>query len=100
MLVLGPSSEAEMIACFLGAELTSERFSEAIRSALAAAGQPESLLTHPDLSNANENAARHGPLGTLSKVGAGGWCCRRPAAGSANSPSRRPISRGFPQLTD
>ena len=38
MLVLGPGSEAGMIACFLGAELTSERFGPEIRSALAASG--------------------------------------------------------------
>ena len=86
MLVLGPSSEAEMIACFLSTELTSTRFGDAIRSALAANGQPESLLTHPDLSDTNENAARragHGPVGTLIKVGTGSWLvrpasCRRP----------------------
>jgi len=45
MLVLGPSSEAEMIACFLGAELTSERFGPDIRSA-----HVECLLgTAPDM---------------------------------------------------
>jgi hypothetical protein len=52
MLVLGLSSEAEMIACFLGAELTSERFGPETRSALAANGHPNSLLTHPDLTDA------------------------------------------------
>ena len=62
MLVLGPGSEAGMIACFLGAELTSERFGPEIRAALAANGHPESLLTHPDLSDASENAARRGLL--------------------------------------
>jgi hypothetical protein len=62
MLVLGPSSEAEMIACFLGAELTSTRFGPVIQSALAANGHPESLLTHPDLSDTNENAARRALL--------------------------------------
>jgi hypothetical protein len=51
-----------MIACFLGAELTSTRFGEAIRSALAAHGHPGSLLTHPDISNASENAARRALL--------------------------------------
>jgi hypothetical protein len=97
MLVLGPSSEAEMIACFLGTELTSTRFGDAIRSALAANGQPESLLTHPDLSDTNENAARragHGPLGTLIKVGTGvGAAGVLPPA----APTRRPgvLSAGF-----
>jgi len=51
-----------MIACFLGAELTSERFGPEIRSALAAHGHPESLLTHPDLSDADQNAARRALL--------------------------------------
>jgi hypothetical protein len=62
MLVLGPATEAEMIACFLSAELTSDRFGPQIRSALAAIGHPESLLTHPDLSNADQNAARRALL--------------------------------------
>lgn len=62
MLVLGPGSEAEMIACFLGAELTSTRLGPAIRSALAANGQSECLLTRPDLGDANENAARRALL--------------------------------------
>jgi hypothetical protein len=51
-----------MIDCFLGAELTSERFGPEIRSARAANGHPESLLSHPDLSDANENAARRALL--------------------------------------
>lgn len=62
MLVLSPSSEADMIACFLSAELTSERFGPAIRSALTAHGHAESLLTHPDLGDAGENAARRALL--------------------------------------
>jgi hypothetical protein len=62
MLVLGPGSEADMIACFLHGELTSTRFGEAIRSGLTAAGQSERLLTHPDLSDADENAARRALL--------------------------------------
>jgi len=62
MLVLGPSSEAEMIGCFLGAELTSDRFGPEIRSALAANGHTESLLTRPDLSDTKENAARRALL--------------------------------------
>jgi hypothetical protein len=51
-----------MIACFLSAELTSDRFGPAIRSALTANGHPESLLTHPDLSNTSDNAARRAML--------------------------------------
>ena len=47
MLVLGPGSEAGMIACFLGAELTSERCGPEIRVAVASNGHPDSLSTHP-----------------------------------------------------
>jgi hypothetical protein len=69
MLVLGPSSEAAMIACFLGAELTSERFGPEIRSALATNGNPESLLTHPDLTDAAANAARRAVLAATRGYG-------------------------------
>jgi len=69
MLVLGPASEEEMIACFLGAELTSERFGPEIRSALAANGHPESLLTHPDFTDAAANAARRAVLAATRGYG-------------------------------
>jgi len=69
MLVLGPASEEEMIACFLGAELTSERFGPEIRSVLAAIGHPESLLTHPDLTDAAANAARRAVLAATRGYG-------------------------------
>jgi hypothetical protein len=55
--VLGVSSEDEMVACFLSGELSSRRFGRNLRSHLAAAGQAERLLTHPDLSDAGENFA-------------------------------------------
>lgn len=45
------SSEDEMVACFLSGELSSRRFGQILRSHLAAAGQTEQLLTHPDLSD-------------------------------------------------
>lgn len=69
MRVLGVSSEDEMVACFLGAELTSERFGEGIRSHLVAAGQTERLLTHPDLSDATANAARRAVLAATRGYG-------------------------------
>jgi hypothetical protein len=56
--VLGRSSEDEMVACFLSGELSSRRFGKHLRSGLAAAGQAEQLLTHPDLSDAGANIAR------------------------------------------
>jgi hypothetical protein len=62
MRILGVSSEDEMIACFLRGELSSQRFGGAIRSHLLACGQAEQLLTHPDLSDAEANAARRALL--------------------------------------
>lgn len=56
--MIGASSEAEMIACFLRGELSSERFGEAVRSGLVAGGWSEHLLTDPDLRDAEANAAR------------------------------------------
>jgi hypothetical protein len=69
MRVLGASSEAEMIACFLGGELTSGRFGGPIRSGLAARGLPESLVTEPDLSDAHANTARRALLGETRGYG-------------------------------
>jgi hypothetical protein len=43
--IIGDSSEDEMVACFLAGELTSSRFGDGIRRALAAAGHSEQLLT-------------------------------------------------------
>jgi hypothetical protein len=56
--VLGVSDDDEMIATFLGGELPSERFGADIRACLALFGQPEQLLTCPNLSDAAANAAR------------------------------------------
>ncbi|MGH2861385.1 MAG: hypothetical protein ACRDLT_07745 [Solirubrobacteraceae bacterium] len=44
MRVLRESSEEEMVACFLQAELLSERFAAAIREQLAVMDLPEELL--------------------------------------------------------
>ncbi|ROR00377.1 hypothetical protein EDE04_6943 [Streptomyces sp. 2132.2] len=60
--VLGVSSEDEMVACFLSGELSSQRFGQNLRSHLAAAGQAEQLLTHPDLSDGRANFARRALL--------------------------------------
>jgi len=62
MLVLGPGSEAEMIACFLGAELASTRFGPAIRSApdrIRPGRLPGSRRVPAG------HGAGHGPLGTV-----------------------------------
>ncbi len=63
MLVIGKVGEAEMVACFLQGELTSERFGSALRQALLSAGWSEDLLTEPDLADDAANAARSDLLG-------------------------------------
>ncbi|MCX5213156.1 hypothetical protein OG689_28475 [Kitasatospora sp. NBC_00240] len=67
--VLGMSSEDEMVACFLSGELSSRRFGQNLRSHLAAAGQVERLLTHPDLSDAGANVARRALLAATRGYG-------------------------------
>ncbi len=69
MRVLGVSSEDEMVACFLRGELSSQRFGGDIRSRLVACGQAEQLLTHPDLSDAEANAARRALLAATRGYG-------------------------------
>ncbi|MER6299258.1 hypothetical protein ABT247_06740 [Kitasatospora sp. NPDC001539] len=69
MRVLGMSSEDEMVACFLRGELSSRRFGQNLRSHLAAAGQAEQLLTHPDLSDAGANVARRALLAATRGYG-------------------------------
>jgi hypothetical protein len=68
-LVLGASSEDEMVACFLGGELSSRRFGPNLRSLLAEAGHPERLLTHPDLSDPAANSARRALLAAARGYG-------------------------------
>jgi len=52
------SSEAEVVAVFLRAELDSPRYGERVRELLRDAGLDESTLLAPDLANAGENALR------------------------------------------
>jgi hypothetical protein len=63
------SSEDEMVALFLLGELTSERFGEGIRTALAAAGQAETLITTADLGHAGQNCARRAILAATRGYG-------------------------------
>jgi hypothetical protein len=58
MRVLAESSEEEMVASFLRGELSSDRFGPAIRDQLTAMGEPEELLTRPDLADPRGNEAR------------------------------------------
>jgi pimeloyl-ACP methyl ester carboxylesterase len=60
--IIRESSEDEMVACFLLGELTSPRFGEGIRRALAAAGASEGLLTAADLTDQAANRVRRGLL--------------------------------------
>ncbi len=67
--VPGVSSEDEMVACFLGGELSSQRFGQNLRSHLAVAGQAEQSLTHPDLSDAGADFARRALLAATRGYG-------------------------------
>jgi hypothetical protein len=51
-------SEDEMIATFLRGELTSERFGDDVRAALASSGLDERVLVDVDLTDEEENGAR------------------------------------------
>ncbi|MGW2855106.1 hypothetical protein ACWDAZ_24885 [Streptomyces sp. NPDC001215] len=63
------SSEDEMVACFLGGELSSRRFGQNLRSQLAATGHAEQLLTHPDLSDTGANSVRRALLAATRGYG-------------------------------
>jgi hypothetical protein len=58
MRILRQSSEAEMAAAFLRAELDSSRYGDTVRALLDEAGETESLLERPSLADAHENALR------------------------------------------
>jgi hypothetical protein len=67
--ILGMSNDDEMVATFLRGELPSERFGDDIRSGLAACGQAEELVTHPDLSDPGANVARRAVLAATRGYG-------------------------------
>ena len=69
MRVVRDSSEDQMIALFLLGELTSERFGEAIGTALRAAGQTETLITAADLGDEGQNRARRAILAATRGYG-------------------------------
>jgi len=58
MRVLRESTEEEMVASFLQGEISSDRFGHAIRVELTSMGEPDELLTRPDLSDPRSNEAR------------------------------------------
>ncbi|GAB3835413.1 hypothetical protein [Kribbella italica] len=63
MRALRPSSENEMVATFLNAELTSPRFKASLTETLRKHGHSEALLTTPDLANPTQNELRLQLLG-------------------------------------
>jgi hypothetical protein len=68
---LGPSSEDEMVATFLRAELHSPRFGPTVALALERAGCQRRLVERPDLSDPAENAVRRGLLEETRGYGTG-----------------------------
>jgi hypothetical protein len=58
VIVVAPSSEDEMIATFLRAELDSDRFGQAIADALRRSGADVRVVTSPALANGDENELR------------------------------------------
>jgi hypothetical protein len=58
MRLLGPSSEAEMVALFLRTELPAARSRDGLRALLERHGLHERFVTDPDLSDDAENQAR------------------------------------------
>ena len=69
MRVLRESTAEEMVACFLHGELNSERFGQGIRDALRVCGQPETLLTRPDVADQHTNQARRAMLAATRGYG-------------------------------
>ncbi len=58
MRLLEPASEDDMIAVFLAAEATSERYGPQIHEILTGLGQPHGIAAHPDTSDDAANAIR------------------------------------------
>jgi hypothetical protein len=69
MRMIADSSADEMVAHFLLGELTSERWGQRVREALAGAGLSERLVTDADLTDEGANSARRTVLGTLRGYG-------------------------------
>jgi len=68
-LTARPTSEEDMVACFLAGELSSARFSGGIRAALAAMSVSETLLTQPDLTDPMANETRRAILASTRGYG-------------------------------
>lgn len=61
MRLLKPASDDDMIAVFLAAEATSERYGPRIREILTGLGQPLGIAEQPDTSDDAANAIRRQP---------------------------------------
>jgi len=58
MRLIGPASEDDMIAAFLTAEITSQRYGPHIREILAGLGQPSGVAERPDTTDDAANTVR------------------------------------------
>jgi len=58
MRLLRPASEDDMVAVFLAAEVTSERYGPQITEIHARLGQPRSVVERPDTSDEAANTVR------------------------------------------
>jgi hypothetical protein len=67
--ILGESREEDMVAVFLQGELSSHRFGPAVRDALLAGDELESLLTDPDVKDQRANQARRAVLAATRGYG-------------------------------
>ncbi len=71
MRLLKPASEDDMIAVFLAAEVTSERYGPQIRAILTGLGQPPGIAGHPDTRDDAANAIRRQVLAAYRSYPAG-----------------------------
>jgi hypothetical protein len=71
MRLLRPASEDDMVATFLAAEVTSERYGPRIRDILTRLGQPLSIVQHPDTRDQAANAVRRQVLAAYRDYPAG-----------------------------
>jgi ethanolamine utilization protein EutP (predicted NTPase) len=58
MQLIRSTTEADMVAVFLGAEIESERFGPTIRELLERHGRNRAIVDTPDLANSDENRYR------------------------------------------
>ena len=79
MRLLRPASEDDMVAIFLAAEVSSERYGPQIAEILAALGQPPSVAAHPDTRDAAANAVRRQVLAAYRGYPSGGVFTGMPA---------------------